>query len=140
MKGRQRHLLCLVLWCSGVDSHLAHDFGRGSSIIGLFHHSYPDLHARPIVFAVRTHLAGNRRRDAKILRQTVFFYCIFLLGWIPIGVTLAMDTQRHVDQVVYSSLHIVASISSLIMVICLTLFNNELKDYLQKKIRLWLRC
>ena len=72
-----------------------------------------------------------------VLRHTVGLYCIFLLVWIPIPVMVAIDGKHRVDHVIYSSLHVVVSMNSLIIVIYLILINNEVKDYRRQKIRLW---
>jgi hypothetical protein len=91
------------------------------------------------VLSVQNNLPGDRHRDSSVLRHALIIYCIFLLGWIPIVILSAIDVQHQVDQVIYSSFHVVASSSSLIIMIYLILMNNEVKGHLQQKIQFWLQ-
>ena len=94
---------------------------------------------RNAVSAVHRNLARTRGRASSVLQQAIVVYCTFLVGWIPIFMVMTVDVQHHVDQVIYSSLHSMTIISSLIIVIYLILSNIEVKEYLQQKNRLRLR-
>lgn len=92
---------------------------------------------RNAVSAVQRNLARTRGRASSVLRQTIVVDCTFLVDWIPISLVTVVDVQHHIDQVIYSSLHSVTIISSLIIVIYLILSNIEVKAYHQQKN--WLR-
>lgn len=90
-------------------------------------------------FSVQRSLASTRRRDWKILQQAVVVFCTFLLGCTPILLLEAIDDKRLVNPAIYASLMPVGSLSTLISLTYLMLFNNELKDYRNEKICFCLR-
>jgi hypothetical protein len=74
------------------------------------------------------------RRDIHLLRHTIFMFAVFIIGWSPIFLLVAIDYHGNVIPLVYTILELLSVISSLICMLDLFQYNNELKQYIKNKL------
>jgi hypothetical protein len=77
------------------------------------------------------------RRDISLLKHTVYMLGIFVIGWAPIFLLIAIDYDGLVKPLVYSILTILSVMSSISCIIDLFLYNHELRGYIKAK---FLQC
>ncbi len=78
------------------------------------------------------------RRDIYLLGHTIFMFAIFIIGWGPIFLLVAIDYAGHVTPLVYTLLEIFSVMSSLSCMFDLFFYNHELRRYIKDKIFLCL--
>ncbi len=74
-------------------------------------------------------------REIALLRQMIFMFTIFIVGWSPNFFVLAIKQIMHVNSMIYDSMVVLCETSALILSINLFVCNHELKKYLCNKIR-----
>ena len=74
------------------------------------------------------------RRDISLLKHAIYMLAIFIIGWAPIFLLIAIDYNGQVPQLVYSILTIISIISSISCMIDLFLYNHELRGYIKGKV------
>jgi len=74
-------------------------------------------------------------REIALLRQMIFMFTIFIVGWSPMFFALAIKQIMHVNSMIYDSMVVLCETSALILSINLFVCNHELKKYLCNKIR-----
>jgi len=77
------------------------------------------------------------RRDISLLKHTIYIFGIFMIGWGPIFLLVAIDYHGNVIPLVYTILQLLSVISSLICMLDLFQYNHELRNYIKDK---FLRC
>jgi hypothetical protein len=75
------------------------------------------------------------RREIALLKQMIFLFLTFIIGWSPMYFTLIINQFIYVDQIVYECMVLVCEISLLSLIINLFLCNQKLRQYLFNKIR-----
>jgi polyferredoxin len=79
------------------------------------------------------HQPKINRRDISLLKHTIYILGIFIIGWAPIYLLIAIDYQGNVIPLVYTILELLAVISSLSSMLDLFLYNHELRRYINDK-------
>jgi hypothetical protein len=82
----------------------------------------------------RTSQVKISRRDIHLLRNIVSTFCVFIGGWSPIFVLLAVTGKGEVAPLVLIILAVWAEISLFSIVINLFRYNQKLREYLKNKI------
>jgi hypothetical protein len=77
------------------------------------------------------------RRDIFLLKHTIYIFGIFMMGWGPIFLLVAIDFSGHVAPLVYTLLELLSVTSSLSCILDLFLYNHELRKFIKDK---FLRC
>lgn len=76
------------------------------------------------------------RREIALLKQIIFMFSIFIVGWSPMYIMIFIDQIAYIDRILYESMVLLCEISLLSLIINLFLCNHELRKYLLNKIRL----
>jgi hypothetical protein len=79
------------------------------------------------------HQPRINRRDISLLKHTIYIFGIFIIGWAPIYLLIAIDYNGTVIPLVYTILELLAVISSLSCMLDLFLYNHELRRYIKEK-------
>jgi hypothetical protein len=74
------------------------------------------------------------RRDIYLLGHIIFMFAIFIIGWGPIFLLIAIDYAGNVTPLVYTLLQILVVISVFCCMLDLFLYNHELRRYIKDKI------
>jgi hypothetical protein len=74
------------------------------------------------------------RHDIHLLRQVIYTFCVFIGGWGPVFLLMAIDFEGKVPSIVYIILAVLAELSLLSIIINLFRYNHKLRHYLKKKI------
>ncbi len=74
------------------------------------------------------------RQDIRLLRYMIINFSVFLGGWCPVFILIAIDFGNEIPLVVYIILAILAEASLLFIIINLFLYNQKLRHYLKNKI------
>jgi hypothetical protein len=75
-----------------------------------------------------------KRRDIYLLRHTAFMFFVFVIGWSPIFLLVAIDYSGSVDRLVYTLLQVLAVLSSLACMLNLFFYNREVTRYIKDKL------
>jgi polyferredoxin len=73
------------------------------------------------------------RRDISLLKHTICILGLFIIGWAPIYLLIAIDYNGNVIPLVYTILELLAVISLLSCMLDLFLYNHELRRYIIQK-------
>lgn len=77
------------------------------------------------------------RRDISLLKQMIFMFTIFILGWAPVYIVHIADIINSVDTITLGAVVFLSEICLLSLVINLIMSNYEIRQFLFNKIR---RC
>jgi hypothetical protein len=75
-----------------------------------------------------------KRRDIYLLRHTAFMFFVFVIGWSPIFLLVAIDYSGSVDRLVYTLLQVLAVLSTLACMLNLFFYNREVTRYIKDKL------
>jgi hypothetical protein len=76
------------------------------------------------------------RQEILLLRQMIFTFFIFIIGWTPVYLTLIISHFIYIDPNITSITAIISQLCILSIIINLFINNYELKQYLRNRIRL----
>ncbi len=76
------------------------------------------------------------RRDISLLRQMIFTFLIFILGWTPVYLTIIISNFIRIDPLISYITAIISQLCILNIIINLFFNNHELKQYLTDRLRL----
>ena len=77
------------------------------------------------------------RRDIFLLKQMIFMFTMFIIGWIPIVSVYIIIALIDVEPVIIILTAYLSQLCVLGIIINLFLCNHELREYLMNKIRQW---
>ncbi|UJR12297.1 hypothetical protein I4U23_017008 [Adineta vaga] len=78
----------------------------------------------------------QHRRDIKLLKHIIFLFIVFILGWGPLYIVLAL-TDLILPDWLYSVLQIPPTFATIIQVVDLFIYNHEVRQYWKERIN---RC
>lgn len=79
------------------------------------------------------------RREISLLKQMIFLFLTFILGWSPMYLILVINQFIYVRRIIYESMVFICQISLLSLIMNLFIYNYKLRQYLINKIRLCFR-
>ncbi|UJR17810.1 hypothetical protein I4U23_004709 [Adineta vaga] len=72
-------------------------------------------------------------RDLNLLKHISFIFIVFIIGWGPFYIVLAIDGKRTIQPWIYLLLQILPVISAAIQTLDLFMYNREVRQYLQQQ-------
>jgi hypothetical protein len=94
--------------------------------------------AQSVITATTGNINQQQRisgREIALLRQMIFMFTIFIVGWSPNFFFLVIRQVMHVNTILYNSMVSLCEASVLSLLINLFICNHELRKYLFNKIR-----
>ncbi len=73
-------------------------------------------------------------RDMYLLKHMVFIFIVFLIGWAPVYFESAINFSGGLPTWVYYLLEMLPVFTSLINILDLFMYNNDLRKYLKEQI------
>lgn len=74
-----------------------------------------------------------QNRDVALLKHILFLHIIFVLGWAPIALTPVIELFIKIPHLVYLFVRLLPSMSLLINILDLYVYNHELRQYFQEQ-------
>lgn len=74
-----------------------------------------------------------QNRDLALLKHIIFLHIIFVIGWAPIALTPIIELFVPIPQLVNLFVRLLPSISILISILDLYVYNHELRQYFQEQ-------
>jgi hypothetical protein len=92
------------------------------------------VHAAITTMPVATNSKQQNARDVHLLKHMLFISVIFIIGWAPIYIISVVKLPLNMPYWIYSLLQIFPVLSSLINIVDLFLYNNDLRQYLKQRL------
>ena len=93
-----------------------------------------------MVLPIRDNTYQQHTRDVYLLKHILFIYVVFMIGWAPIYIVLAIDAKTRIQIWIYLLLQIPPVMSAAIQTFDLFIYNREVRQYLREKIFQLLHC
>ena len=75
------------------------------------------------------------QRDISMIHQIIFMFVIFVVGWLPIYLSIIISEFIYVDWFVTSVTAVFSELCTLIIITHLFIHNHEIRQYLVNSIR-----
>jgi hypothetical protein len=98
------------------------------------------IHALTTTTSATANLNHQHARDMHLLKHMLFIFVVFVSGWAPIHIFSVIDQGGTSFDTIYVILAILATLSSLIVILDLFWYNYVLRNYLKQRLLNCLHC